>query len=241
MRTHILLKAALAACALAGTALGQESGRAVIEGNAPQSGAAVVEQPLFDDDGGRVFIVRRDVGALVGLRYHGGEVISEPRQYNIFLGSAWSDPDLRRWEAAFSDLLSKAGTGADQLSLDGYGVKNLYVPSESQEQPFDFPAGATVSDLQIRAALEGMFRAGAIRGPDADTVYVVFLPPGVGSKLGEMIGGKHYAAYHNFFHAEQGEARYVVVPFEPRVKLAGQTAARALVEAALNPAGGGWY
>jgi hypothetical protein len=101
--------------------------------------------------------------------------------------------------------------------------------------------GGTVSDLQIRATLEEMFRTGAVRGPDADTVYVVFLPPGVGSKLGEMIGGKHYAAYHNFFHAEQGEVRYVVVPFEPQSKVAGRVAARALVEAALNPTGGGWY
>jgi hypothetical protein len=114
-------------------------------------------------------------------------------------------------------------------------VKNIYVPSESQEQPLDFSAGATVSDLQIRTALEEMFKAGTVRGPDADTTSVVFLPPGVNSKLGEMIGGKHFAAYHNFFHAEQGEARYVVVPFEPQVKLAGQTAARALVEAALHP------
>lgn len=225
---------------LAGAVGAQEPSRAVAGQGGAEAGAAV-EQPLFDDDGGRVFVVRRDGGALAGLRYHGGEVIAEPRQYNIFLGGAWSEPGLRRREATFSNLLSTAGAGADQLPLDGYGVRNVYAPSESREQAFDFPAGGTVSDLQVRAALEGMFRSGAIRGPDADTVYVVFLPPGVNSKLGEMLGGKHYAAYHNFFHAEQGEVRYAVVVFEPQSKQAGQAAARALLEAALNPTGGGWY
>lgn len=225
---------------LAGAAGAQEPSRAVVGQGGAEAGAAV-EQPLFDDDGGRVFVVRRDAGALAGLRYHGGEVIAEPRQYNIFLGGAWKEPGLRRREAGFSNLLSRAGAGAGQLSLDGYGVKNIYLPSESQEQPFDFSADRIISDLQIRAALEGMFRTGAIRGPDADTVYVVFLPPGVGSKLGEMLGGKHYAAYHNFFHAEQGEVRYAVVVFEPQSKVAVQPAARALIEAALNPTGGGWY
>lgn len=223
---------------LAGVVAAQEPSRAVVGQGEAEAGAAV-ERPLFDDDGGRVFVVGRNAGALAGLRYHGGEVIAEPRQYNIFLGGAWSEPGLRRREAAFSNLLSQAG--ADQLPLDGYGVRNVYAPSESREQPFDFPAGGTISDLQIRAALEKMFRSGAIHGPDADTVYVVFLPPGVGSKLGEMLGGKHYAAYHNFFHAELGEVRYAVVVFEPQSKVAVQTAARALVEAALNPTGGGWY
>ena len=225
---------------LAGVARAQEPSRAVVGQGEAEAGAAV-EQPLFDDDGGRVFVVRRDAGAPTGLHYHGGEVIAEPRQYNIFLGGAWAEPGLRRREATLSNLLSREGAGVDQLPLDGYGVKNVYAPSESLEQAFDFPADRVISDLQIRAALEEMFRTGAIRGPDADTVYVVFLPPGVGSKLGEMLGGKHYAAYHNFFHAEQGEVRYAVVVFEPQSKLAGQAATRALVEAALNPIGDGWY
>jgi hypothetical protein len=241
VRRHLVVKAALTAVMMVSTAQAQQARRAVAEGDAPQTSADAVEHPLFDDDGGRVFVVGRDAGALAGLRYHGGAVISEPRQYNIFLGGAWSEPGLRRREAAFSNLLSQAGAGEGQLSLEGYGVRNVYAPSESQEQAFDFPVGGTVSDLQIRAALEGMFRAGAIRGPDADTVYVVFLPPGVGSKLGEMLGGKHYAAYHNFFHAEQGEVHYAVVVFEPQSKVAAQAAARALLEAALNPTGNGWY
>lgn len=242
MRRHLVMKTAVViAAVLAGTAQAQQARRAVVKDDAPQTSVHAVERPVFDDDGGRVFVVGRDAGALTGLLYHGGAVISEPRQYNIFLGGAWSEPALRRREPLFSNLLSEAGAGGEQLSLTGYGVRNVYAPSVSQEQPYEFSEEKTISDLQIRAALEEMFKTGAAPWPDADTVYVVFLPPGVTSKLGEMLGGKHYAAYHNFFHAEQGEVRYAVVVFEPRAEQARQSAARALVEAALNPTGGGWY
>jgi transposase-like protein len=61
------------------------------------------------------FIVKRNAAALAGLRYHGGEVISKPEQLNIFLGSAWTDPGLRQRETAFANLLSRKGTGVDQL------------------------------------------------------------------------------------------------------------------------------
>jgi hypothetical protein len=198
------------------------------------------EQAPFDDDGGRVFIVKRDAGIQDGLRYHGGAVISAPRQYNIFLGSGWADRTLRGREKSFSNLLQTSGADAAQ-GLARYGVQNIFLPSQTIEQPFEFSPDWSVSDLRIQSVLAEMFSMGAVLSPSPDAIYVLFLPPGVNSKLGSMIGGKHYAAYHNFFHAEQGEVHYVVVPFEPDVKTARSVAARAVSEAAMNPAGDGWY
>jgi hypothetical protein len=242
MRKHLILNAVLVGFSMLGLTQAQTSGQAVIEKNdAAEVGAATVEQPLFDDDGGRVFIVRRAAGVLSNLRYHGGEVISQPRQYNIFLGIAWLDPSLRRRETIFSNLLSQPHIGLEQVSADGFGVKNIFLPSENQEQPFDFTNALTISDLQVQSALDEMFKMQAIQGPTANTIYMVFLPPGINAKLGSMIGGKHFTAYHNFFHSEQGEVHYVVVPFETEAKLAKQSAARALIEGAVNPKGNGWY
>lgn len=242
MQKHLLVNTVLVGFALAATAHAQASRPAVIEKNdAAEASSPSVEQSFFDDDGGRVFIVRRNAGAWGSLRYHGGEVISQPQQYNIFLGGAWSDSELRRREAAFSSLLSQTNKRAEQVTLDTYGVKNTFLPSENQEQPFDFSRDQSISDLRIQAALEAMLKTGAIQAPGPNTIYVVFLPPEISSTLGSMIGGKHFTAYHNFFHGEQGEVRYVVVPFEPQEKLTKQFAARALIETALNPTGNGWY
>lgn len=247
MKNNLGLRAAamvavVAVMALFGVARSQEL--LPVKGDSEAKGAsspANTEQPLFDDDGGRVFVVSRSASSLRSLSYHGGAVIAAPRQYNIFLGDAWSQPSFRARESAFSNLLTQKGAALDQSSLESYGVKNIYQPAESREQPFDFAAGASISDLQIRAALEGMLRTGVITAPDAETVFVVFLPAGVRSTLGTMVSGKHYAAYHNFFHAEQGEVRYAVVPYEAESKQARRIAARALLEAALNPTGTGWY
>ena len=241
LRYHLLGTAVLTV-ALVAVAQGQGSVGTVDKETDKNPAISNEAEPVMDDDGGRVFIVRRnDANSIVGFRYHGGSVIAEPQQYNIFLGGAWLDPSLRRREAAFSGLLSQTEKGAEQATLDLYGVKNTFLPSENREQTFDFSKDQTLSDLQVERTLDEMLKTGAIQGPTANTVYVIFLPPGITSTLGSMIGGKHFAAYHNFFHREQGEVHYVVVPFEPEWKLAKGFAARALIEAAVNPAGDGWY
>jgi hypothetical protein len=217
--------------------------RGVVNQDAEKNAPNVAEaEPVMDDDGGRVFIVRRNDGdSIDSFRYHGGTVISEPRQYNIFLGDAWTQPRLQGQETGLANLLSKGEFANDQPALEKYGVRNRFLPSASQEQPFDFSTDQTISDLRIHSLMETWFRAGKLAQPDPSTIYVLFLPPGVSSKLGTMFGGKHFAAYHNFFNAEPGEIHYVVVPYDSDVKISRQAAARALLRATLNPRGDGWY
>jgi hypothetical protein len=86
-----------------------------------------------------------------------------------------------------------------------------------------------------------MFENGTLGEPNPNVVYVLFLAPGIRSTLGSMIGGKHYAAYHNFFHLKGAEIHYAVVPFEADSATIQATAKRVLIEAAVNPAGSGWY
>jgi hypothetical protein len=242
MRRYRFLHALIIVLSMTAVARSQDEPRHAVGEQGAREGIAATreEQAPFDDDGGRVFIVGRNAGARDGLRYHGGAVISAPRQCNIFLGSGWADRTLRGREKSFSDLLQTSGGDAAQ-GLARYGVQNIFLPSQTIEQPFDFSTEQAISDLRIQSVLSEMFNAGTVQSPAPDAIYVVFLPPGVNSKLGSMIGGKHYAAYHNFFHAEQGEVHYVVVPFEPDVKTARSVAARAVGEAAMNPAGDGWY
>jgi len=241
LRYHLLGTAVLTV-ALVAVAQGQGSVGAVDKETDKNPAISDEAEPVMDDDGGRVFIVRRnDANSIDGFRYHGGSVIAEPQQYNIFLGGVWLDPSLRRREAAFSGLLSQTEKGAEQATLERYGVKNTFLPSQNREQMFEFAKGETLPDLQVQRALDEMFKIGEIQGPTANAIYVIFLPPGITSTLGSMIGGKHFAAYHNFFHREQGEVHYVVVPFEPESKLAKEFVGRALIETAVNPSGDGWY
>ena len=81
----------------------------------------------------------------------------------------------------------------------------------------------------------------ALPAPAASTVYVVFLSPEASSIIGGHQGGTDYAAYHNFFHADAGEVRYVVVPFNAHAAAQLQATTKALIETALNPHGDGWF
>src|SRR5262249_43583902 len=195
---------------------------------------------VFDDDGGRVFIVRRQQSPLEGLAYHGGPIISEPRQFSIFAGAGWADAASKSREASFSDLLPAMGP-VNRENLERFEVRMSSWSTASREESLGFVDDSTVSDLNIQAALSDMFEKGSVPGPDPNTIYVLFLAPGIRSTLGQMIGGKHYVAYHNFFHLNDVQVHYVVAPFESPRKAARSAAARALIDAIINPSGNGWY
>lgn len=201
--------------------------------------ASTEQQTVTNDDRGRAFIIERDAGPLSGFSNPGKSVISEPQQYSIFLGSGWATPALRAREAELANLLVNLRDQATLSALNESGVKNLFGPTSSREQLDDLTG--TISDLQIQSILGGMVKEPSLSATTANTIYVVFLDPGMRSTLGTMFAGKHYAAYHNFFNAAGMKLHYVVVPFEADRKTANQIALRALVAAALNPAGATSY
>src|SRR5882762_7596016 len=82
-----------------------------------------------------------------------------------------------------------------------------------------------------------MLKDGSLQRPNASTIYVIFLDPGLRSTLGTMLAGKHYLAYHNFFSTSGMKIHYVVAPFEANRETAYQVALRAFLAAAFNPNG----
>ena len=75
-----------------------------------------------DDDGGRLFLVRKETAQLDELQYHGGDVMSHPRQLNVFLGKDWSDPKLRAEQSQFSDLLAGPNDSPDRTALARFSI-----------------------------------------------------------------------------------------------------------------------
>jgi hypothetical protein len=211
--------------------------------NPKQAGDAVkkpADDVLYDDDGGRVFVVRRSEVPWNNLTNHGGATIAKPLQVNIFLGKAWSNSSNRSREKAFSSPLLTLDAAGKEF-LDSHQIEFTDSDPLSQEALDFTPEGSTITDLQVQAALSDMFDHKWLHAPDANTIYVVFLPPGLQSTLGEMNGGKHYLAYHNFVHLFDVQVHYVVAPFESDLKTAQRAVARAIIDTALNPAGDGWY
>jgi hypothetical protein len=192
---------------------------------------------VFDDDGGKTQIVPADLSTAAEKKFHGGEIMKSVQQVSIFLGSTWGDREVRTRETALLDL--GATHGAHLAELQAKSVK-LARAAQGVEDFADLTK-TRVNDLTIQRKLADMLAAKVIPQPTPNTVYVIYLGPGINSTLGAHKAGTDYAAYHNYVHLDAGEVRYVVVPFHQDANHHGAAAARAFADSALNPNGMGWY
>lgn len=236
------------ACILATLALSLTSGSVSRAAEKPQpqvqtppASAILQHAPkgtvVFDDDGGRAQIIPRREVEKREATYHGGPVVSRGTVQAVFLGSGWRQRENQGKEPAAVKALRGPETSA---SLAKYGIKEWESPGLSLEDPAGDPlATRTISDLEIQARLDGLLGGGDPL--DANSVYVVFLAPGLGSTLGSKSSEKDYAAYHNHFHSAAGVIHYVVVPYDGDVSRWTSAARQSLHQALINPEGNGWY
>lgn len=191
---------------------------------------------VFDDDGGRAQIIPRQEVAQKTATYHGGPVVSHGSVQAIFLGSAWREPANRALESrAAAALTGREHAGA----LAKYGVEAGELPALVQEDLLDPLESRPVSDLEVQRRLDALFANGTT--VDSNAVYVIFLAPGLRSKLGESSSEKDYVAYHNHFHGAAGVVRYVVVAYDADFSRWLGNARQSLFQALVNPEGNAWY
>jgi hypothetical protein len=193
----------------------------------------------FDDDGGRAQIIPRKAVAGRDATYHGGPVVSHGSVQAVFLGSGWRDKASRGKESTVMDALKAQGEVETAAFLRKHGVGTWESPGLALEDPAGDPvSGTTISDLEIQIRLDNLLGREPVA---ADSVYVVFLAPGLGSSLGSRTSEKDFAAYHNHFHSAAGVVRYVVVPYDAETPRWLAAARQSLTQALINPEGNGWY
>jgi hypothetical protein len=192
----------------------------------------------FDDDGGKAEIVPVDLSVAGAKTFHGGPVLASAQQVSIFLGAGWGDSQIRGREASLVDVIASAGN-TQVAELKQHSIKMLRAAPKLED--FSDLSQSKVNDLTIQQKLSDLLKSKAIPAPTADTVFVIFLAPGIQSSLGGLQGGVDYAAYHNFVNLEAGELHYVVVPFLANADNHSAAATRAFAETALNPNGRGWF
>ena len=182
---------------------------------------------LKDDDDAPVSFVPTE-SFLERARRHRGGVLCDPRQHHIFLGKAWTNTQNLARKTALSSLDVAPGPGLCPTSHR--------LPPTNQTEATAFTNNAKLSDLSIQAQLARMLKDGHLKVAP-NTIYVVFLPPGIQSTMGSAVGANDYLAYHSHFHSDYGEVHYVVVPFSENAQLEKRAAARSILETSLNPEG----
>lgn len=196
------------------------------------------QETVLNEDGGRAFLVRPASSRLSGLMKPGGPIVQDLQQQSIFLGSRWAEPALRSREARLSKLLVSIRDHAQMDEVEQAGIKNRFGAIFSFEK-LDLIGERNLADLEIQGVLAGMLNDGSLAMPGDDTIYFVFLGPGLHSTLGDLKADKHYTAYHSYFNVTGAKIHYAVVPFQQDINAQYQTGLRALIVAALHAAEGG--
>jgi hypothetical protein len=185
------------------------------------------------------------------LTYRNGPMLSRVQVFPIFWGSAWASDPLRllvgKLNAFFSFVLTSSLM--DQLSeydVSGFSVGHGALAGSLTMTSAD-PAG-TVDDSSIQAFLQAQIAAKTIPMPSPNTLYFVYLPPGVVVTLGSSQSCQTFCGYHDQIN---GQIFYGVMPYPGCAGCLGSladfdaltsTSSHELCEAITDPIPGqGWY
>jgi hypothetical protein len=170
--------------------------------------------------------------------YHGGPLLQRVRVATLFWGQG-PDPSgvfgyfNRFFEALFAD--GRYMANLSQYSAGGYRIGNgelVATDSDSVAPP------ARVTDAQIQAEISAQLSARKLPAPEADTLYVVFIPPNVLVVDPDGIESDHnFSGYHTYSHA--GGFAYAVVLSGSRDEMT-IIASHELAEAVTDPQSDSW-
>lgn len=198
--------------------------------------------PLITPEGVRTF----SPAATAHLTDHGGPVLKAAEVQAIFWGSAWQQapqdaliPQLGNFftfilQSSLMDVLAQYGSIGHGQYL---GAVTLTAPA----------LGSTVSDTQIQQALQDWISSQAVAQPNANTLYFVYLPPGVVSTSGGQSSCTAYCGYHNQINSQ------IFYAVEPYINCPGcefgngifdsltKVSSHELCEAITDPALNAWF
>lgn len=190
------------------------------------------------------------------LVYHGGHLLTSVEVFTIFWGSAWKQAAqtavITRVNQFFDYILTSPLMDVlSQYSAPGQAIghgRRTGTTTIVAKEPGRAVAGGgrEVTDTAIHRALKGWIKAGTVPAPNANTLYFVYLPPGVTS----VFQGERSCSVFCGYHEHAGNGVYYAV--EPFLTCQGCTFGQAadsltkvtsheLCEAITDPAGDGWF
>jgi hypothetical protein len=154
-----------------------------------------------------------DANPAAKLSYYGGPVISNVNIYTVYWGNNVnqeiktniSDFYKGLVETNYMDWLSEYNTvgvtpvgghvGTNQVIGRGHFEKEITL--------YPFNTSMTLKDSEIRVEVEAQIQAGNLPIPDANTLYMIHLPPGMTIDYDTINGGiscREWCAYHTDYH-----------------------------------------
>ena len=185
------------------------------------------------------------------LSYRGGPLLQNVQVFTIFWGAKWSalasaSTLITNINSFFTDIL--VSPLIDQLAE--YSITNKTIGHGSligTTTLADSAPVGSVTDAQIQAQLKKWLKAKKIPKATPNTLYFVYLEPGIVSIMGGSKSCQSYCGYHS----NAGSTYYAVMPYPSCAGCLGglstldaltATSSHELCEAITDPVPGkGWY
>jgi hypothetical protein len=185
------------------------------------------------------------------MTYRGGPLLANVDVVTVFLGSVWHDGALdslaHELDAFFDFVVSS--TLLDQLSeysVAGYAIGHgTHSSSVRLDQA---QLGTTVTDDTLRTIVRDAIAARSLPDPTPNTLYALFLPPGV---TVELQGSRSCRAFCGYHDAIDGSVFYAILASpdctgcgggRPPLEALTITSSHELAEAITDAVpGSGWY
>ncbi len=144
------------------------------------------------------------------LQYFGGPLLGQVKVQLVYWNSQVSHQD--KLPGFFSSIvkspyfswLKEYSTGSQTIRKGSY--LGAYTDAVKA------PASAQIEDADIRAELSKRIADKSLPQPDANTLYMVYFPPGLNVDLDGQGSCQVFCAYHNTFTAGGREVNYGVIP-----------------------------
>jgi hypothetical protein len=185
------------------------------------------------------------------LTYRGGPLLTAVEVFTIFWGPDWNQSPqsvVMKNMNLFFDYILTSGL-MDQLGEYSAPGKNIGHGKRAGTTVLTSPApGSSVNDSQIQQLLKQEIAASSLPAPNPNSLYFVFLPPGVQVVLGGSASCQDFCGYHD---SAGGNIFYAVMPYPGCSGCTGgltvadaltSTTSHELCEAITDPLPGqGWY
>ena len=201
----------------------------------------------------RVVPLRLEAAAPVAtprLTYRGGPLLGSVQAFLFFWGEAWQLEPQASLMLRLNDFFDYVVTSPllDQLAEYDVQERRIGHGARSGAIALTTPAPTTASDEDIRRFIRDQIASNpAVAQPMPDSLYFVFLPPGVTAELGGASSCVNFCGYHN----DHGGLYYAVMPYPECDGCTGglgvfqsmtSTVSHELCEAITDPVPGeGWY
>src|SRR5258706_1643739 len=184
------------------------------------------------------------------LTYRGGPLLQATRVFVFFWGTAWEGPQaaLVQQINQFFDFILTSPL-PDQLGESSVTGKPIGHGSRTGSVILSTDPPANIADSDVQALIQQeIANDSVVPQPTANTLYFVYLPPGVTISLDGGTSCGNFCGYHN---AVNGRIFYAVMPYPDCSGCTGalsatdaltSTGSHELCEAITDPIPGqGWY